>query len=232
MLVLGSGPTATRTADWPRAPFTQIVAINNAWRVRPDWDYLIHPDDFPPAQQPATPRPGQSIIRSDAYVPVQNSYGGFVYAGGTMSFTAGYWALGALKPRVLAYYACDMVYPATGPTHFYGAGTPDPLRKDISLRSLEAKSARLMLLAAAQGCACVNLSGDESRLVFPRATLDTLADQRPIRLPPLTAALAEETRLGYVVASGKYWHEEDRFDPAAIDALDQLWTATLKTASA
>lgn len=230
MLVLGSGPSANRAADWPRAPFTQIVAINNAWRVRPDWDFLIHPDDFPPEQQPATPSPGQSLIRSDAYVPVQNSYGGFVYAGGTMSFTAGYWALGALKPRVLAYFGCDMVYPDTGPTHFYGTGTPDPLRKDISLRNLEAKSARLMLLAAAQGCACVNLSDDKSRLVFPRAALDTLADQHPITPPPLSIALAEETRLGYIVASGKYWKEESRFDPIAIDALDQLWLSTLKAA--
>ena len=43
------------------------------------------------------------------YVPVQNDFGGFVYAGGTMTFTAGYWALGALKPSVLAFLGCDMV---------------------------------------------------------------------------------------------------------------------------
>jgi hypothetical protein len=230
VLVLGSGPRATRAADWPRAPFTQIVAINNAWQVRPDWDFLIHPDDFPPAQQPAAQGPDQRIIRSDAYVPIQNTYGGFVYAGGTMSFTAGYWALGALKPRVLAYLGCDMVYPDTGPTHFYGTGTADPLRDDISLRNLEAKSARLMLLAAAQGCACVNLSDDESRLVFPRATLDSLAGQRPIAPPSFAAALAQEKRLGYIVPSGKYWKEESRFDPAAIDSLDQLWFSTLSAA--
>ncbi len=65
-----------------------------------------------------------------------------------------------------------MHYPATGPTHFYGQGTPDPLRRDITLRSLEAKSARLMVLAARQGCAMVNLSTGPSRLVFPRANRD------------------------------------------------------------
>ena len=36
-------------------------------------------------------------------------------------------------------------------------------------------------------------------------------------------AEAEEERLGYMVMSGKYWKEEFRFDPMAIDALDTLW---------
>ena len=57
----------------------------------------------------------------------------------------------------MAFFGCDMVYAATGKTHFYGTGTADPLRPDVTLQSLEGKAARLQLLAAEQGCACVNL---------------------------------------------------------------------------
>ncbi|WP_108388334.1 hypothetical protein [Yoonia sediminilitoris] len=210
---------------WPRVPFDRIVAINNAWSVRPDWDDLIHPDDFPVERQPLELAPHQRIIRSADYVPSQNDYGGFVYAGGTMAFTAGYWALAAHRPRVMAVLGCDMVYPKTEKTHFYGTGTADPLRSDVTLRSLEAKSARLMALASMQGCAMVNLSTRESRLVFPRGTPETAeqAKPAPVNENIIRQALAEETRLGYYVPSGKYWKEEDRFDPNAIDALDALW---------
>ena len=211
--------------SWPKAPFDRIVAINNAWAVRPDWDDLIHPDDFPPDRQPKDLTAGQRIIRAADYVPLQNDYGGFVYAGGTMAFTASYWALAALKPDVIALLGCDMVYAQTANTHFYGTGTADPLRADVTLRSLEAKSARLMVMAARQGCAMVNLSTDESRLVFPRSTPDAAAGAVPQTYDSgiVQTALTEERRLGYYVPSGKYWKEEDRFDPAAIDALDALW---------
>lgn len=142
-----------------------------------------------------------------------------------MAFTASYWALAALKPRVIALLGCDMVYGGAKKTHFYGKGSADPLRADISLRSLEAKSARLMALAARQNCAMVNLSADESRLVFPRATRQGAADARPSEMDDdlVDAALAEEARLAYYVPSGKYWKEESRFDTDAIDALDALW---------
>ena len=79
------------------------------------------------------------------------AFGGIVYAGATMAFTAGYWALSALQPRVLAYLGCDMIYPQ-GQTHFYGTGAADPLRPDPTLQNLRAKSARLELLAARAGC--------------------------------------------------------------------------------
>ena len=225
VLVLGSGPNVVETRDWPRDPFDRIVAINNAWAVRPDWDDLIHPDDFPAARMPRALAQGQRIIRAADYVPLQNRFGGFVYAGGTMAFTAGYWALAALQPRVIAVMGCDMVYPAQSQTHFYGTGTADPLRADVTLRSLEAKSARFMLMAAAGGCAVVNLSQDESRLVFPRSTASAAATARPQPYDhaEAAAALAEEARLGYLVPSGKYWKEEARFDPLAIDALDRRW---------
>jgi hypothetical protein len=223
VLLLGSGPDVIACRDWPRAPFDTIVAINNAWRVRPDWDFHVFPEDFPPERRPV-PGPGQRLVDHRDFVPAQNAHGGFVYAGGTMAFTAGYWALHALQPSVLAFLGCDMVYPATGATHFYGTGTPDPLRADVTLRSLEAKSARLMVLAARQGCACVNLSDGASRLVFPRARPGTLpAAPMPFDAAAADRALAEEADLGYLVPSGRYWTEAHRFDPARIDHLDALW---------
>ncbi len=223
VLILGSGPNVVAARGWARAPFDRIVAINNAWAVRPDWDMLIHPEDFPPERRPVA-GPGQRVVTADDYVPVQNEYGGFVWAGGTMAFTAGYWALGALRPRVMAFIGCDMVYPAGPVTHFYGKGEADPLRPDVTLRSLEAKAERLRLIAAAQGCACVNLSRDESRLTFPRAAPQTCAASEP--LPgEIDAVLAEERRLDYFVPSGRYWKERERFDPAEIDRIDALWRA-------
>ncbi|WP_296426109.1 hypothetical protein [Yoonia sp.] len=227
VLIIGSGPNAIRATAWDRAHFTHIVAINNAWRVRPDWDICIFPEDFPADRHPTVVQPGQSLVEADQYVPIQNQFGGFVYAGGTMAFTAGYWALAALRPAVMAFVGCDMVYPARGNTHFYGTGTADPLRDDLTLQSLEAKSARLALLAAERGCACVNLSQDNSRLLFPRTSVTGLAAIKPVAPDPtaLAAAQTAEATLGYMVPSGRYWDEVDRFDPAALRAVDDLWLA-------
>ena len=41
VLMLGSAPMAVEAASWPRG-FDKVLAINNAWRVRPDWDYAIY----------------------------------------------------------------------------------------------------------------------------------------------------------------------------------------------
>lgn len=224
VLMLGSAPMAAEAAAWRRDPFDLVLAINNAWRIRPDWDVAIHPHDFP-AERQARPGPGQRVVTEAEFVPAQNAYGGFVYAGATMAFTAGYWALHALRPSVIAVYGCDMQYPASGPTHFYGTGTPDPLRADITLRNLEAKSARWRVLAAMQGCALVNLSCGPSRLLLPRVARGGVAAARPgVWCPDLAAeALAREAELGYLVPSGRYWEEAGRFDPAELDRLDGLW---------
>lgn len=225
VLILGSGPNVTLASNWSRAGFDHILAINNAWQVRPDWDALIYPYDFPPHRRPI-PGAGQTLVTETDFVPAQNAFGGFVYAGATMAFTAGYWALQAHAPRVVAMMGCDMHYPVSARTHFYGKGTADPLRDDITLQSLEAKSARLMVLAAMQGCAMVNLSiAGPTRLVFPRMRRDALPS---VPIPAFDAgaaaeALAHEAELAYHVPSGRYWEETARFDPAALRALDALW---------
>lgn len=226
ILILGSGPNVTQAAVWPRAPFDLIVAINNAWRVRTDWDYLVHPSDFPPDRQPLVLSRGQRTITHHDYVPAQNALGGFVYGGGTMTFTASYWALHTLKPTVMAYLGCDMTYQAT-PSHFYGQGTADPLRADVTLRSLEAKSARLQAMAHRQDCACVNLSSDPSRLIFAHGNPQDLVAQPDLNQDAINHALRLETDAGYMVASGKYWKEEGRFDTDIIDEIDAAWLATL-----
>ena len=229
VLILGSGPNVLECRAWDRAPFDRIVAINNAWAVRPDWDDLIFPDDFEASRQPVDMQTEQRFIRATDYVPVQNQFGGFVYAGGTMTFTAGYWALGAMMPKVIAMIGCDMIYD-TAKTHFYGNGTADPLRDDKTLRSLEAKSARFQALAARAGCAVVNLSTAKSRLTFPRSTPAQAAACTPLQYNEtlIAAALQEEQRLGYYVPSGKYWKEADRFSADAIDAIDALWLKAIQ----
>ncbi len=228
VLILGSGPGAVTARDWAAHPFGAIVAINNAWAVRPDWTYHIHPEDFPAERGPDRLAQTQAEVTWRDYVPAMNAHGSVVHVGGTMAFTAGYWALEALRPRVLAFLGCDMVYPASGPTHFYGTGTADPLRPDPTLRSLEAKAARLMLRAARRGAACVNLSGGESRLVFPRSGLAGLAAcAPPSPLPEQEIAHAEELEraAGYFVEDGRYWHQQEAFDLDRIDEIDAAWRA-------
>lgn len=228
VLVIGSAPDAIRARGLERSTFDRIVAINNAWRVRPDWDWLIHAGDFPEDRMPEAVEPEQQVRTFHDYVPAQNEYGGFVYAGGTMAFTAAYWALARLQPSVLCFIGCDMIYPASGPSHFYGVGTPDPLRADVTLQSLEAKAGRLQIIAAREGCACVNLSdAPRSRLVFPRALPQrtTLDATRAMRFDEgaVEAALNREQALAYMVPSGDYWNHLDGIDPAELRALDALW---------
>jgi hypothetical protein len=223
VLMLGSAPNVLDCRDWPRGQIDRIVAINNAWAVRPDWDFLVYPDDFPPERRPVDLAPGQALISSDQYVPENNRFGGIVYAGATMAFSAGYWALGALRPRVIAFLGCDMVYSARA-AHFYGTGTADPLRPDPTLQDLRAKSARLELLAAQAGCAMVNLSRAQSALTFPRARPDNMSLARPRTAvePYIAPVLAAERALGAVVPSGRYW-EGTPLEASDLARIDALW---------
>ena len=241
ILILGSAPDAVQAQDIDVSGFSAIVAINNAWQIRPDWTHLIYPDDFAEDRRPPA-KPDKIHITSDTFVPANNAYGGIIYAGGTMAFTATYWALHFFKPDLIAILGCDMVY-NDKKTHFYGTGEPDPLRKDPTLQSLEAKSARLMLLAAQQGCLCMNLSTqDESRLLWPRLN--------PSRLPDFLAedharymaghhakslkrtieyALSAEEELAAFCEDGAYWNEPELLNEKKLSAIDDLWLQTWET---
>lgn len=227
ILIMGSGPSVLDAHNWERGPIEHILAINNAHRVRSDWDSLIHPEDFPAERLPSKLKQNQTIVTAQDYVPAQNRYGGFVYAGGTMAFTAGYWALAHHSPRAIGFIGCDMTYAKEGATHFYGKGKADPLRKDVTLQSLEAKSTRLEILAAEQGCAILNLSAAPSRLTFPRGTPDSLGLQEPRRFAQerIEQAKSIEAELAYFVPSGRYWEAEAQFDAEALRALDRVWLA-------
>ena len=225
VLIIGSAPDALEAQSFNRELFQQVVAINNAWNVRSDWDYCIFPDDFPKHRRP-NENNKQRLIGSEQYVPLQNKYGGFVYSGGTMAFTAGYWSLGHFNPRAIAYIGCDMVYDEEN-THFYGKGMPDPLRKDPTLKNLKAKSARLEAIAACQNCSIFNLSKrPKSNLVFRRCSLEKTPKKyapRKVNNGLLEIALQKEKNLGYFVEDGKYWKHLAKFDQEKIDTLDKLW---------
>ena len=230
VLILGSAPNAPACAALPKSKFSAIVAINNAWSVRDDWEYHIAPDDFPAQRRPQAIAPGQTLVGPADYVPANNQYGGIVYAGATMAFTAGYWALAALRPTTLVYFGCDMVYPARGNAHFYGTGAAAPLRDDSTLRSLEAKSARLMYHAANQGCACVRAPVGDSRLVFPAISVEDIGKRRLPPVVPDADAFQRvrdyEEKLGYFVESGRYWEAETRFCADHLDAIARMWMAS------
>ena len=227
VLILGSAPDVTRCREWPRAPFDTIVAINNAWAVRPDWDVLVCPEDFSMERIPAEMSRGQRLVGAEAFVPAQNRYGGFVFAGATMAFTAAYWALDALRPRVMAFLGCDMTYAQAGNTHFYGSGTPDPLRDDVTLRDLGAKTARLGIVAAAQGCACINLSDNaQSALVFPRATphgVERSVEPAAFDAKEYAALRNREAALGYETPDGRYRESANAYDSDALAGIDRAW---------
>ena len=240
VLIVGSAPDAVRIQSVDCSMFSHVVAINNAWRLRTDWDYIIYPEDFPKAKQP-TSISAEKIITAEDYVPEQNSFGGFIYAGGTMAFTAGYWALGALQPDVIAYLGCDMIYPeqTEEQSHFYGNGMADPLRPDITLQSLEAKSARLLAFAKSHNCRVVNISEqDQSRLLFPKMPLTEFAtpnnvsyylqeNEVALNTKAMQQALAKEEELSYMAPSGRYWEMLAELDPEQLRSVDDLWLQTV-----
>ena len=239
VLIIGSAPDALSSSAWNKSLFTHIVAINNAWRVRDDWDFLVHPEDFPLENMPNFLSAKQSIITAKQYVGIQNDFGGFVYAGGTMAYTAAYWALGHLRPDMLVFIGCDMVYnSADKVTHFYGVGNADPLRDDVSLQSLEAKSARLLYHAHQKDCLCFNLSQSvESRLLFPRISIQQLIECTDIEvkltstrhrfdLAQINRALRLELELGYYFQSGRYWEHLKDISAKQCLAVDHLWLSS------
>jgi hypothetical protein len=125
--------------------------------------------------------------------------------------------------------------------HFYGHGTSDPLRDDITLQSLEAKSVRFMAIANSLNCAVVNLSKlPQSRLVFPRADLQELSEsnsckrlldrqKNSLNASRIEDALNAEKTLNYMVPSGRYWEHLEGLDVVKLSQIDSLWLQVLQT---
>ena len=231
VLILGSAPNVVAVHDIELSTYDKIIVINNAWQVLKSWTEHIFPHDFPAKNQPVRYLKGQRPIDEKLFVKRQNEFGGFIYAGGTMAFTALYWALGEHMPSEIHILGCDMVYPDTGKTHFYGEGSPDPLREDFTLRDLYAKSARFMCLAARNGCKTYNLSGQTSMLCFPRhgAIIDDNLGHFSIDDASVQSILDQETALGYFVTSGRYWETDLNVDLQALDKIDLQWKTLSKS---
>ena len=231
VLILGSAPNVVGVQAIDVSCYDEIIVINNAWQVLRSWTEHIFPYDFPRESQPKSYAKDQRAVDEQLFVRRQNEFGGFIYAGGTMALTALYWALGEHMPSEIHILGCDMIYPDAGKTHFYGEGTPDPLRDDFTLRDLYAKSARFMCLAARNGCSTYNLSSTASRLCFPRHSGRVNAN--PVHFlinhASVQNILDEENSLGYFITSGRYWETDLKPDLQALDKIDQQWTALSNT---
>ncbi|SDB55052.1 hypothetical protein [Bauldia litoralis] len=193
VLLAGSAPDVVALRDRDLGGLT-AVAVNNAWRIRDDFDYVVFPRNFPDENRPPEGYRG-ALVREINYLKHVASAGGLLFCGSTMAFNAGYWAVRYLKPALIGFSACDMIYDDDDETHFYGKGEADPLRDNLTLRSLEAKSARLFAYALAAGSLAVNFSTrPRSRLVFPRLPLEATRNRSAMRRVAVEARRSAEGR--------------------------------------
>ena len=145
ILILGSGPNVIEILEQDLSGYDKIVVINNAWKVveggQITYFLMIFQIKTNPRSKIITKKVDEKVCR------YSKSVWRFRICGrndGIHRTLLGTWLL---FTRSIDILGCDMVYPKTGSTHFYGTGTADPLREDISLRSLEAKSARVYSIA-------------------------------------------------------------------------------------
>lgn len=241
VVILGSAPDAIAAQQFDLERVDALVALNNAWQIRSDWTHAIFPEDFPVERRPGVVGAQQLVTHRD-YVPANNAFGGIIYAGATMVFTAAYWVLHHFKPDAILFCGCDMVYDQPdGKSHFYGSGEADPLRDDPTLQSLPAKSNRLMLLAAQQDCLTANLSElPVSRLTFPRinpSALDQFCpdDQRKslieigasVKSLHMQAAQKLEKKSGLLWETGDYWNADFNIDRPLLARIDDTWKSAI-----
>lgn len=232
-LIVGSGPTAIDLKD-ADLPSIAKIAVNNAWLLRTDFDYVVYPFDFPTDRRPPKTYAGLQISNAQ-YMEAINSAGGMIFCGATMAFATGYWAVHTLRSKAVGFFASDMVYNGTR-THFYGEGTADPLRADVTLRNLEAKSARLFLGALTQGTLLLNCSEEpETRLVFPRLSLSGLSAHngpvgrsfRPL-IDEANEVFALEKAAPFDATREDYWMLADTKEKIEyISIVDDAWAATI-----
>jgi hypothetical protein len=152
-IILGSGKTAPLIKDFDTTGYT-VLAINNAWRLN-KFDWLIYPSDFVnlPSEEDVKDK---KVITFNEYSQVAYRFGGQAKRGNTMMFNAAYYALSYMPSEIL-FLGCDMDYPTDGSnTHFYGTGTPDPLR--LGVTELEQLMQRLKDVATQYKCKLYNLS--------------------------------------------------------------------------
>jgi hypothetical protein len=233
-VILGSAPSAPELENLVGAD-TIVIALNNAHRAVSHVDFVVYSDDLPDAHKhPRTAVIGRS---SPQYSPALQRFGGVLHCGGTMVFNAAYWAIAELPYSQISFFACDMIYEGLH-SHFYGNGRPDPLRRDVTLQNLQARSLRLFFFGLCHQVLFLNASAEpSSRLRLPRPGSGlSLRQLLPIdrgtelealrrRLQPLAdRALAREAAAPFDALRHDYWAIED--DPAVwqhVGACDALW---------
>ncbi len=226
VLIIGSAPDATKVRELDLTFFDTVIVINNAWKVISNWNELIFPYDFPDDKKPKLIAKKQRFVTEKEFVPAQESLGGFVYAGATMTFTAGYWALVEHKPSLICFLGCNMVYPSNTQTHFYGSGRKDPLRDDISLTSLKACSRRLLAIAKMRNCDLISLSSGFTNLDIPQldfSQLDNFHTSIVVDDQRVVDAFLLEESFGYFFRGKKYWEFLDQIDKSHLIELDRVW---------
>jgi hypothetical protein len=125
VIVVGSGPSGWAIKDWDLSEH-YVIAINHAWQLTPFWTHLIHPDDYY-GPFPESLNQIQQIVGSEKYLKDNLKFGNQEWRGNCMLYNALYYAL-HFHPNTIGTIGADLYYPADGPTHFYGNGTPDPMR--------------------------------------------------------------------------------------------------------
>lgn len=233
-VILGSAPCAPEL-DRRLGEDTIVIALNNAHRAVSRVDFSLFSDDLPdPHRHPRAAVIGRS---SPQYAPAVQRFGGVLHCGGTMAFNAAYWAIANLPYAQISFFGCDMLY-GSGRSHFYGRGAADPLRRDVSLQSLEARSLRLFFIGLSHQVVFLNASGEpRSRLRLPRlgsglslrqqlleARQEAIERLLPRLRPRAEAALAREAAAPFEAGRHDYWRLED--DPGVwqhVREVDALW---------
>mgnify|MGYP000052100267 CR=1 FL=1 len=85
VLILGSGPNVTISQNWPSEWFDHIVVMNNAWRVRPDWNALVYPEDFPAERMPDSVSADQRLTGASAAAPGNQDFARLVLLGAPLA---------------------------------------------------------------------------------------------------------------------------------------------------
>ena len=151
-----------------------------------------------------------------------------------MVFTAGYWCLASHSPSLICFVGCNMHYPRDEPTHFYGTGTPDPLREDNSLTSLTACNRRLLTHGKRQNCDIVSLSLGPGELKIPKIRFDDVSSYKSklsLNTQIVERALKMEKKLGYYFEDGRYWNHLEAIDKERLQELDKLWINSVKSSA-
>ena len=108
------------------------------------------------------------------------------------------------------------------------------MRKDISLRSLIAKSARLESICFLNSCKVFNLSSQKkSNLIFERRKIEDVSrikkiDKLNLKVGKIKKVLKLEKKHNYFIEDGKYWKHEEKFSTSNIDEIDKLWISVIK----